>query len=294
MKIQFLQTFLAVLRHGSFAGAAKAVNLTASAVGLQMQQLEAYFGKPLFDRSARQVRPTAFALEVAETMQQTMDALEVLRLHEGSVVSGRIRLGTIESAQVGLLPTAMQVLRDRVPALDFEITRGVSAALLADVKAGRLDAAVLVRPASGGSSRLRWFPLATEVFVMIAPPHERRGSPVDLLRRYDWIRLDRVTTGGHIAAQYVNRIAPRTRCAFDLPGTDAVAAMVSAGLGVSVVPALRQEVLHAYPLLQIPLGKDAPVRHIAMVCRPADAESRRVQAVREAFMVAVQRRHQKP
>ncbi|MDM0073672.1 LysR family transcriptional regulator [Variovorax sp. J2P1-59] len=294
MKLQFLQTLVAVLRHGSFAAAAKEVNLTASAVSLQMQQLEAYFGQPLFDRSARQVRPTAFAAEVAGTMQQTLDALKALRLREDSVVSGRIRLGTIESAQVSLLPTAMQVLHDRAPALEFEITRGVSAALLDDVKAGRLDTAVLVRPKSGGSSRLTWFPLAIETFVMIAPPHARRGSPVEMLRRHNWIRLDRVTTGGHIAAQYVNRIAPRTRCTFDLPGTDAVAAMVSAGLGVSVVPALRQEVVQAYPMLQIPLGKDAPVRHIAMVCRPADAESRRVQAVLEAFEIAVRRRHQKP
>ncbi|VTU32740.1 LysR family transcriptional regulator [Variovorax sp. PBL-E5] len=291
MKLQFLQTLTAVLRHGSFAAAAKEVNLTASAVSLQMRQLEDYFGRPLFDRSARQARPTAFAAEVAGTMQQTLDALKALRLREDTVVSGRMRLGTIESAQVALLPTALQVLRDQAPGLAFEIARGVSAALLDDVKAGRLDAAVLVRPQSGGSSRLHWFALQQETFVMIAPPHVRRGSPVEMLRRHDWIRFDRVTTGGLIAAQHVNRIAPRTRCAFDLPGTDAVAAMVSAGLGVSVVPALRHEVLQAYPLQVISLGKDAPVRHIAMVCRPADAEGRRIQAVLEAFQFAIRRRH---
>lgn len=294
MKLQFLQTLTAVLRHGSFAAAAKEVNLTASAVSLQMRQLEDYFGQPLFDRSARQARPTAFAAEVAATMQQTLDALEALRLREDAVVSGRIRLGTIESAQVSLLPAAMQRLHDKAPGLEFEITRGVSAELLDDVKAGRLDAAVLVRPQSGGSSRLAWFALAQESFTMIAPPHARRGSPVEMLRRHDWIRLDRVTTGGLIAAQHVNRIAPRTRCAFDLPGTDAVAAMVSAGLGVSVVPALRHEVLQAYPVQQIGLGKDAPVRHIAMVCRPADADSRRIRALLEAFQEAIRLRHQKP
>lgn len=58
MKLQFLQTLTAVLRHGSFAAAAKDVNLRASAVSLQMLQLEDDFGQPLFDRSARQARPT--------------------------------------------------------------------------------------------------------------------------------------------------------------------------------------------------------------------------------------------
>jgi len=291
MKLQFLQTLVAVLQHGSFAAAAKDVNLTASAVSLQMQQLEAYFGQPLFDRSARQVRPTPFALEIAGTLAQTVDTLEALRSRQGVAITGRIRLGTVESAQVALLPAAMQKLRERAPALEYAISKGPSSVLLDDVKAGRIDAAVLVRPQSGGSSRLSWFPLLRETLVMIAPPAARPASPAELLRCYDWIRMDPVTTGGRIAAQYVQRIAPRLREAFDLPGTEAIAAMVSAGLGVSVVPALREELLRAYPMLQVPLGRGAPVRHIALVCRPADADSRLMQTVREAFHGAVRRRY---
>ncbi|WP_198969973.1 LysR family transcriptional regulator [Xylophilus sp. ASV27] len=291
MKLQFLQTLLAVLQHGSFAAAAKDVNLTASAVSQQMQHLEIYFGQPLFDRSARQVRPTPFALEIAGTLAQTVDTLEALRSRQGVAITGRIRLGTVESAQVALLPAAVQKLRERAPTLEYAISKGLSSALMDDVKAGRIDAAVLVRPQSGGSSRLSWFPLLRETFVMIAPPTARLAAPAELLRRYDWIRMDPVTTGGRMAAQYVQRIAPRLREAFDLPGTEAIAAMVSAGLGVSVVPALRQELLQAYPMLQVPLGRGAPVRQIALVCRPADAESRLMQAVLEAFHGAVRRRY---
>lgn len=291
MKLQFLQTLTAVLQHGSFVAAAKDVNLTASAVSLQMRQLEAFFGQPLFDRSARQVRPTPFALEIAETLHQTVDTLEALRSRKGVAITGRIRLGTMESAQVALLPTALQKLRERAPALEFAISKGVSSALLDDLKAGRIDAAVLVRPQSGGSSRLAWFPLAHESMVMIAPPTARPAAPAELLRRYDWIRMDPVTTGGRIAAQYVQRIAPRMRWAFDLPGTEAIAAMVSAGLGVSVVPTPRAELLLAYPMLQVPLGRGAPLRHIALACRPADADSRLMLAVLEAFHAAARKRY---
>ncbi|QHI96662.1 LysR family transcriptional regulator [Xylophilus rhododendri] len=291
MKLQFLQTLTAVLRHGSFAAAAKEVNLTASAVSLQMRQLEDFFGQPLFDRSARQVRPTPFALEIAETLQQTVDKLDALRSRKGMEITGRIRLGTMESAQVALLPTALQRLRERAPALEFSISKGLSSTLLDDLKAGRIDAAVLVKPLSGGSSRLAWFPLASETMVMIAPPTARLASPVEMLRRYDWIRMDPATTGGRIAAQYVQKLVPRLNWAFDLPGTEAIAASVSAGLGVSVVPTLRDELLSAYPMLQVPLGRGAPVRHIAFVCRPADADSRLTQAVLEAFQAASQKRY---
>lgn len=291
MKLQFLQTLAAVLRHGSFAAAAKDVSLTASAVGLQMRQLEEYFGQPLFDRSARQVRPTPFALEIADTLNQTVETLEALRSRKGVAVSGRIRLATVESVQVAMLPTVLQRLRERAPGLEIGISKGLSSPLIDDVKAGRVDAAVLVQPQSGGSSRLAWFPLARESMVMIAPPTARPALPVELLRRYDWIRMDPATTGGRIAAQYVQRIAPRLRWAFDLPGTEAIAAMVSAGIGVSVVPMPRSELLVAYPMLQVPLGRGAPQRQLAMVCRPADADSRLMQVVLEAFQGAARKRY---
>jgi DNA-binding transcriptional LysR family regulator len=291
MKLQSLQTLAAVLRNGSFAAAAKEVNLTASAVSLQMLQLETYFGQPLFDRSARHVRPTPFANEVAQSMQHTLDAMAELRGRRTSAISGHVKLGTVESVQVTLLPLAMQTMRAQTPGLGFHITRGLSSALLDDVKAGRLDVAVLVRPQAGGSSRLAWFPLLRENFVLIAPKNAASGTPAELLRRHEWIRLDRVTTGGHMAAQYVNRIAPGIKCAFDLPGTEAIAAMVSAGLGVSVVPTLRRELVEMFPLQQMSLGRAGPARHIAMVCRMADAESRRVRAVLEAFHGAVRRRY---
>jgi DNA-binding transcriptional LysR family regulator len=291
MKLQCLQTLAAVLRHGTFAAAAQEVHLSAGAVSLQMQQLEVFFGQPLFDRSARHARPTPFALEVAQTTQQALDAIEQLRRRPAREVQGHLRLGTMESAQVSLLPTAISLLRAQAPGLSVAVMRGVSTALLDDVKADRLDAAVLVRPQSGGSSRLQWYGLMRENFVLIAPPDAPRLPPAELLRRYDWIRFDRSTTGGEIAARYVNQVAPRLRCSFDLPGTEAIAAMVSQGLGVSVVPALRQEVIDAFPLQQLSLGRAAPVRHIALVCRRADGDSRRMHLLLDAFQKAVRRRY---
>ena len=48
-----LQTFIAVARHGTFAGAGAHIGLTQSAVSAQMQRLEAHLGVTLFDRTGR-------------------------------------------------------------------------------------------------------------------------------------------------------------------------------------------------------------------------------------------------
>ena len=288
MNIAFFHTLSAVIRHGSFAAAASEVNLTASAVGLQIKQLESYLGQPLFDRSARSVKPTPFAYEVLATVQDTIQDLDRLRSRANTTVSGHLRLGVIESAQISLLPPAMLTLRSRAPRLELNFARGVSKFLLDELKAGRIDAAVLVRPHTGGSSRLHWQPLLSERFVLVTPSHMAAGSPHELLAQHDWIRLDRNATGGRIAASFVEKLVPGKRCLVELPGTDAIVAMVSAGLGVSVIPSVRKELHKIYDINEISLGSKSPSRQIVMVCRPGDVDDRRIQVVYESFYEAAQ------
>lgn len=285
MKLNALHTLDVVIREGSYAAAAPVVNLTASAIGLQMRQLEAYFGRPLFDRSARQVRPTEFARQVAAAVTETLNRVDSLRLQEHTAVEGHVRMGIIESAMISVLPKAIQRLRAFAPGVEAQITRGVSQYLLQEVKAGRLDLAIMVRPERGGSSRMHWHALYSEGFALVAPPDSRGTSPAGLLRQYEWVRFDRGATGGRIAAAYVERMVPGKRPILELPGTDAIIACVSDGLGVSVIPTPRPQLARAYAFRQIPV--EHARREIVLVCRRADSESRRILAVQRAFTEAL-------
>jgi DNA-binding transcriptional LysR family regulator len=272
-----------VLRRGSFAAAAQEVGLTASAVSLQIKELERYFGQPLFDRSARTARPTAFAWELASNIQGALASIEALRDKRSPSVSGRAVVGTIRSVQTTTLPAALLEVKARFPELSVRVVQDDSPSLLKGLKAGDLDAAIVVRPQSGGSSRLSWRTLAHEPFVLLAPPSTTSDSVIELLLTHDWIRFDTSLTGGRIAATFIHRIAPRARSALDMMSIESIAAMVSAGLGVSVVPRLRGPLRSAYPVREIGLGKNAPTREIAFVCRAADKDNRRIVAVRESF-----------
>jgi len=283
VKLAFLGTLDAVLRRGSFAAAAQEVGLTASAVSLQMRELERYFGQPLFDRSSRTSRPTAFAREMSGNIQAALATIEAGRAKPSPLALGRIALGTIRSVQTTTLPATMIELRARYPRLEVRLVQEDSPALLRELNAGELDAAVVVRPMAGGSSRLHWRNLARESFVLLAPPNAKGDSVTDLLHAHEWIRWDASLTGGRSAASFIHRVAPRARGTLDLVSIEAIAAMVSAGLGVSVVPRLRGPLREAYRVREIGLGRNAPKRQIAFVCRAADADNRRVAAVREAF-----------
>jgi DNA-binding transcriptional LysR family regulator len=167
--------------------------------------------------------------------------------------------------------------------LEVRLVQEDSAVLLQLLKAADIDAAIVVRPRASGSSRLSWRNLARESFVLIAPHNSKSDSVLDLLHSHEWIRFDASLTGGRIAAAFVRRIAPRARSTLELASIEAIVAMVSAGLGVSIVPRLRGPLRAAYPVREISLGRHAPTRQIAFVCRAADAENRRVAAVRDAF-----------
>lgn len=285
LKLEFLSTLDAILRHGSFAGAAEEVGLTASAVSLQVKRLEEYLGQPLFDRSGRTAKPTALARELCDDVRSALAAVEAARTRQTLAVSGRVVLGTVRSLQSTMIPHVLQEIAGRHPALGVRVIQGDSTELLNQLKAGELDGAALIRPTSGGSSRLYWHDLERQPFVFVAPKESGELPPAELVKRYDWLQFDPSLTSGRVAASYLHRLSPTTRPRFELESIEAILAMVSAGLGVSVIPKVtRPAAIH--PVRQISLGKNAPSRQIAFVCRGGDAETRRVMALRDAFVHA--------
>jgi LysR family transcriptional regulator, glycine cleavage system transcriptional activator len=73
--LAWLRTFEASARLGSFAGAAKELNLTSAAVSQQIRSLEAHLGFALFDRLARGIAPTALAISYLPSVRRALDDL---------------------------------------------------------------------------------------------------------------------------------------------------------------------------------------------------------------------------
>lgn len=283
MKLSAFTTLEAVLRGGTLAAAAAEMSLTPSAVSMQMKQLETWLGQPLFDRSGLQVRPQPLAHEVAAAMRDGLQRLEALRRRTSTRVEGTVRIGLIDVLLPVLLPGTMRLLRDRYPALAVRPVRGRSTTLTDAVKANQLDAAVVAQPPGGGSSRLRWQPLLRKELMLIAPQDATETSAAALFRQYDWIRYDRQTVSGGLAARYVSERVPERRGTLDMDSVPAIVAMVSAGLGVAIVQISDPTLLTRYPVRTTRLGRGAPVLQLSLVSRKEDEPSRLVEVVREAM-----------
>lgn len=100
--------FLAIVRNGSLAGAARALNVTPSAITQRLQALEAKLGVRLVDRSSRKLQLTdegeLFATDSAviiERFDSLVDAVQSRRL----IVRGHLRvLGTLGFGRTFLAP----------------------------------------------------------------------------------------------------------------------------------------------------------------------------------------------
>lgn len=287
MKIEMFDTLDAVLRGGSLAAAASETNLTASAVSMQMKQIEAYLGQPLFDRSGHAIRPTPLAHEVAAAMRQGLQHLQSLRRRSVIAIEGVVRLGIIESMMPILLPGTFSELRARYPRLELRPTRGRSIGLTDAVKSGELDAAVVAQPEAGGSVRLNWRPLLRSEMRLIVPPHATETSVPALFKQYEWIRYDRQTISGMVAARYVTRQVRAGRGALELDSVPAIVAMVSAGLGIALVHLVDAGYCQSYPVRFVRLSRGAPAVQMSLVTRKADADSRPLRAVGDAMTAAL-------
>lgn len=292
MKIDAFSTLDAVLRGGTLAAAAAEMNLTPSAVSMQMKQMELYLGQPLFDRSGLQVRPTPLAHEVAGLMRDTLAQLESLRKRSTVAIDGVVRLGVIESMQPVVLPGVIGLLRERYPQLELRPARGRSAGLTGQVKAGELDAALVAQPEDGGSARLRWQPMLRREMVLVAPPGATETTVAALFKQYEWIRYDRSTITGAMAARYAAQVRDKRGSSLEFDNAAAIVAMVSAGLGISIVQIADPGLCQTYPVRVVRLGRNAPVLQLSLVTRKADDDSRPVAAVRDAVrsvLMAAQR-----
>src|SRR5262245_24763743 len=199
MSIRHLRTLLAIAERGSFAAAARQVNLTESAVSMQMKALEDELGTVLFDRSTRPPVLTDAAralLPEAEELVAGYDRL-ARRKKDSTPVEGQLRLGAVPSIITGILPGAIAALRVRHPGVHVEIAMALSAELVDRLQRRTLDAAI-VSELGKVPAGFRWAPFAREPLVLIAPPDAPDRSADELLAAYPFIRYTRQAWVGRL------------------------------------------------------------------------------------------------
>jgi DNA-binding transcriptional LysR family regulator len=222
-----LRTFLSVAVLGGFSAAAKQLNLTQSAVSLQIKRLEDRIGVVLFERTSRSVALTEAGTILVPYAQRILrlsgDAEEAI---VKSATAQEVRVGMTDEQSVAYLPSLLPVFSKAYPAARLEVVCDESPKLVERVHDGLLDVAIAIRyPSSSGGTVI-----GRETLCWVAAEDFEPSA-------HDAIPLA-VNPDGCVyratATAALNRAGRRWRIAFTSANPTSINIAVQTGLGIAV------------------------------------------------------------
>ncbi|MEM1198629.1 MAG: LysR family transcriptional regulator [Pseudomonadota bacterium] len=272
MNLRQLRTLVAIGEHGSFAAAGKVIGLSPSALSLQVKGLEEELGEVLFDRALRPPVPTRAGRRLisrAHAILQQIDELSGASDEER--ITGRLTVGAVPTTLSGIVPKALGELRERHPDLAITVVNGSSSKLADQTYKRELDVAVITQPPQRLAG-LVWRQVAEEPFLVIAPADAEGTTDRELLTRNPFIWFNRQTWAGQQIERHLNQKNMAVDARMEIDSLDAIRSMVSAGLGVSIIP----DCIGAEPLPAnvrvVPFGQPPSSRTIGLVHRQQNAD----------------------
>ena len=243
MTLRQLEYLIAVVEEGSFTRAAERLFVSQPALSHQVKALERSVGGALLERRPHAVHLTplgrAFLPHAAAAVNAAEDARRAARA-VGQLEAGELRIATLHSIALGVVPAAIRAWRLAHPDVSFELHEYVNIDELADqMRLGVADVAVSTRP-RGWDGPLRTLGLEELVVVLAVDDplvRERRTTvSLDLLADRPWVLyrpdngLSPVVGEACAAAGFTPRPAVRTH------HTATAVQLAAAGLGPALVP----------------------------------------------------------
>ncbi len=151
MNLRHVSLLRLVVETGSFSAAARQAGISQPAVSQAMATLAQQVGEPLFERSGRQVRPTAQALSLARaavSLDKARDQVVLVARQANDLPSRRqvLRAGLAPAAGLIYGPVMVEAAHAARPQLLLSITTGPAPGMLAQLLREELDLVIAPRP----------------------------------------------------------------------------------------------------------------------------------------------------
>lgn len=173
MNVRDLAYIVAIERHGSITRAAEACGVTQPTLSTQLSKLERELGVTLFERAGRGLRLTSAGRPVLDQAHRVLGAVEDLvsaAQDHLDPFAGTLRLGLIPTLAPYLLPHLLSGMQASLPRLKPAIVEEQTASLLAQLRAGTIEAAMIATDPE--DTRLGTMPLFDEpLWVAMSARH---------------------------------------------------------------------------------------------------------------------------
>ncbi|MBF8777776.1 LysR family transcriptional regulator [Pseudomonas fulva] len=267
-----LRTLVVISQLGSFAAAARQLNLAPPTISLHVAELESRVGASLLTRTRGQVRPTAIGetllVRARRLLADAELALDEVR-NQVQGLTGRVRLGASTGAIAHLLPEALEHLRIDHPGIDVQVQVLTSQASLVQLREGLLDIGLVALPQVAGKglavTAWRRDPILAYMPADWQPP--AAVTPQWLAER-PLILNDSSTQLSRVCTEWFAAAGLHPQPRIELNYNDAIKRLVSAGYGATLLPQ-EGEVTETDPRLVCRPLRPGLWRQLGIACRDA-------------------------
>ncbi|MEZ5322885.1 MAG: LysR family transcriptional regulator [Microthrixaceae bacterium] len=287
MEPRQFRALLAVDEHGSFSAAARALGTVQSNVSTHIARLEDELDEVLIDRATITLTESGRVVATrARRIEAELASLESDLASLRDVVRGEVSLGVIGTTARWLAPRLLSVLAADCPEVKLRLLDGTTTALILQLQAGQIDAAVVTLPS--GSTEVVEDPLFEEDGVLVAPVghalYDRSSLSVADLAGHPLLLEAPGTTFRTQLDDAARASGVELTPQAEVDGMRLLASLVFGGFGAAVLPAGATALVTPGPWRSIPL-RDGGHRTIGVVRRrramPSPAERAVTDRLRE-------------
>lgn len=240
MDIRQLNALVAVVDHGTFSSAAKALHTVQSNVSTHIARLERDLGVSLIDRSTSTL--TEEGQVVVARARRVQAELEAIRLDVTALrdeVSGVVRMGVIGTTGRWLLPRLLDAVSMAHPRVRIQVVDATTTSLLPQVVGGSLDGAIVNLPIDHPD--LEVSPLFEEEPMLVAP-HDHPLAAYDVVEPQDLGKYPLLLSPQGVAFRDaldddLKRFGIELTPKAEVDGMRLLESLAADGFGASVLPA---------------------------------------------------------
>ncbi len=176
MELRHLRYFIAVAEAENVSRAALKLHVSQPALSRQIRDLEEELGFLLLERSAKSVRLTeaghAFLTEARAALQRVEEGVQAARA-VATGTSGELHVGYAPSLTARILPPTLRAFQTELPRMRVKLHDLSTEEMLARLREGKLQIALLVRPTRAMLRGLRFEELLRDSLRLAVPPNHR-------------------------------------------------------------------------------------------------------------------------
>lgn len=174
MEIKNFRSFKKIAELKSFTKAASELGYAQSTLTFQIQAIEQYYNRPLFERLGKNIELTSFGKELLDELEVFLsdyEKLEQLAYKEKSP-KGTLRIGTAESLMMYRLYPIIKEYKEKYPKVDIVIVFDQCESLRQKLISGELDVSFVLQPDYSNSENLIAITLKEEQMCLVAPSEQ--------------------------------------------------------------------------------------------------------------------------